>query len=170
MRLYSKYSLKCKFGESHLIKFVSKKMNPNLKVETSIVVNAPMAKVWDAIVNPAVIKKYLYGTETVTDWKVGSPIVFQGEYEGTKYRDKGVILKLEKEKILQYTYLSSFSELEDIPENYGIVTMKVEEMPNQLGVKVTAGTSNFENEERLQHATESWNETLKQLKSVLENL
>ena len=145
-----------------------KKMNPNLKIETSIIVNAPLAKVWDAIINPVVIKEYLFGTETVTDWKVGSPIIFQGEYEGTKYVDKGTILKLEEEKLLQYTYLSSFSGLEDLPENYGIVTMKVEELPNNQGVKVYAGTSNFENEERLQHATESWNAILESLKKVLE--
>jgi len=50
-------------------------MDKNLIAKASITINAPRAKVWDAFVNPAVIKQYMFGTNVVSDWKVGSPIV-----------------------------------------------------------------------------------------------
>jgi uncharacterized protein YndB with AHSA1/START domain len=42
-------------------------MNHNLEVSKSIIVNADVAKVWDALTNPEIIKEYLFGTETITD-------------------------------------------------------------------------------------------------------
>jgi uncharacterized protein YndB with AHSA1/START domain len=37
-------------------------MPANLTARASITINAPNAKVWDALVNPAAIKKYMFGT------------------------------------------------------------------------------------------------------------
>ena len=99
----------------------------NLTLTTSVSIQAPLAKVWHALTDPEQIKKYLFGTETVTDWKAGSPITFSGEWEGKAYQDKGTILEIEKEKILKYSYWSSFSGTEDKPENYANVTYRVEE-------------------------------------------
>jgi len=52
-------------------------MNTALKASQSIEINATCESVWDTMTNPEKIKVYLYGTETNTDWKVGSPIVFK---------------------------------------------------------------------------------------------
>jgi len=51
-------------------------MNKNLRVSKSIAINSTAGEVWDALTKPEKIKVYLFGTETITDWKVGSPIVF----------------------------------------------------------------------------------------------
>ena len=93
-----------------------------LVAETSISIDAPAAAVWKAITTPALIKKYLMGTEVTSDWKVGSPIAYKGEYEGKAYQDKGMIKKIKPEKILQSTYWSSMGGKEDKPENYNLVT------------------------------------------------
>ena len=55
-----------------------------LIVSESIEIHEAPSKVWDALTNPEIIKKYLFGTETITDWKVGSEIIFQGEYGENK--------------------------------------------------------------------------------------
>lgn len=100
-------------------------MNRNLKVTKSIEINTSSETVWDALTNPEKIKVYLFGTETITDWKIGSPIIFQGEYDGHKYKDKGnVLLKIPNET-LRYNYWSGFSGLEDKPDNYSIVTYHI---------------------------------------------
>jgi uncharacterized protein YndB with AHSA1/START domain len=101
-------------------------MNKNLKVSKSIEISASLEAVWDALTNPEKIKVYLFGTETVTDWKVGSPILFQGEYEGHTYKDKGNVLENKANELLKYNYWSGFSGLEDSPENYCIVTYKID--------------------------------------------
>jgi len=41
----------------------------------SITINASVASVWDALVNPVMIKQYLLGTEALSDWKLGSPLI-----------------------------------------------------------------------------------------------
>ena len=75
-------------------------MAEKYKVLKTIEINADKSKVLDALINPEIIKQYFFGTEVVSDWEVDSEIIFQGEYQGMKYRDKGNILKIESEKIL----------------------------------------------------------------------
>ena len=66
--------------------------------KAEIEINASKENVWHALTDPEMIKQYLFGTTVTTDWKVGSPITYQGEWEGKKYEDKGKILEFEKEK------------------------------------------------------------------------
>ena len=87
-------------------------------LEITVTINAPKSKVWDALTNPAQIKKYMFGTDASSDWKVGSPITFRGVWEGKPYEDKGTILEMMKEKILKYNYWSNFSGDRDEPSNY----------------------------------------------------
>ena len=63
-------------------------------------------KVWNALTNPDVIKQYMFGTGVVSEWKEGSPIVWKGEWQGRKYENKGVILKLKPERLIQYSHFS----------------------------------------------------------------
>ena len=97
----------------------------NLVVSHSVTVNASPESLWEVLTDPEKIKIYLFGTETITDWNVGSPISFQGNYEGQTYHDKGNVLEVEKNKILMYNYWSSFSGLKDQLENYAVVTYKL---------------------------------------------
>ena len=57
-------------------------------------INASPEKVWTALTTPKLIKQWFFGVNTVTDWKVGSPIVHTGEWQGKAYEDKGNILKI----------------------------------------------------------------------------
>jgi len=82
-------------------------MKNDIKAETSIKIQATIREVWEALTNPELIKKYLFGTNTITDWEVGSPIRFTGEWEGKTYEDKGTILGIQNNKLLKYDYWSS---------------------------------------------------------------
>ena len=57
-------------------------MNQLLIVKNTITINAPASKVWDALTNPEQTKKYMFGCETVSDWRKGSPLLWKGNYEG----------------------------------------------------------------------------------------
>ncbi len=85
------------------------------------VIKAKADKVWDALTNPELIKQYLFGTEVVSDWKVGSSIIYKGVWEGKPYEDKGTIKELIPNRLLSTTYWSSISSGEDKPENYLLV-------------------------------------------------
>jgi len=125
-----------------------------LIAEASISIDASAAATWKAITTPALIKKYLMGTQVTSDWKVGSPITYQGEYNGKAYHDKGMIKKIEPEKIFQSTYWSSVGGKEDKPENYNLVTLTQD---------------NVLSEKEKEHVTENWKGVLKKLKEVVEN-
>src|SRR5476649_367066 len=89
-------------------------------IKSSITINAPAATVWDALVNPAQTKKYMYGCETVSDWKVGSALLLQMEYEGkTLIPVKGNIVAIQPKHLLIYTVIDPYSAtVPALPENY----------------------------------------------------
>jgi uncharacterized protein YndB with AHSA1/START domain len=116
--------------------------NPNekdltAKAETEIL--ADVSKVWDALINPAQIKQYLYGFDAISDWKIGSPIIFRGEYEGKTFEDKAVIRFLQPNRKFGYAYWSPFFETEDTPENYVDFTFYLEPQGKATLLKVTRG-------------------------------
>lgn len=142
-------------------------MNSTLtaKIETDI--NAPASKVWHALINPEMIKQYFFGVEVISDWKVGSPIVYRGEWEGNVFEDKGNILKLEPEKLLLCNYWSSFSGLPDSPENYQNVAYEL--TPLKEGTRLTITQDGIQSEESREHSEQNWKTVLATLKSLLEN-
>ena len=73
--------------------------NNPLMAQATIIINAPALKVWDALTKPELIKQYLFGTTVITEWNVGSPIIYEGQWQGKPYQDKGTILKIEPGKL-----------------------------------------------------------------------
>src|SRR5687767_6507873 len=69
-------------------------MRETLRTESTISIDASSARVWEALTTPEVIKEWFFGVDTETDWKVGSPIVHRGEYQGKPYEDKGSIVQI----------------------------------------------------------------------------
>ena len=139
----------------------------DLEVSSSIEINASKEKVWKGLTDPSIIKDYLFGTNTVTDWKVGSEIVFQGEWEGKQYRDKGVILQIILNELISYSYWSGFSGLEDKPENYSTVTYNVEIISDEKTL-FTWTQKGFASEQAYQHSESGMEEFLKNTKQVIE--
>jgi len=124
------------------------------KIKKSIEINANKQKVWDGLTNPEIIKQYMFGTETICDWKEGSEIIFQGSYEGTSYKDRGNIQKIIKEKFLQYNYFSSFSGLEDKPEYYHLITYELQEKNDKTVLILKQ--ENIQSKEAQDHADKNW--------------
>ena len=142
-------------------------MNVNLKTEKSIEINASASSVWDTLTNPEKIKVYLYGTETITDWKVGSSIIFQGNYEGHVYKDKGNVLEVKENEFLKYNYWSSMSGMEDNIDNYFTVTYLIESI-TEGKVKFTWHQEGFPTEEKRKHTENGLTAMLGQIKKVAE--
>jgi len=142
-------------------------MNLDLQASESVVIKADLAKVWDVLTNPEIIKEYLFGTETLTDWKVGRDIVFQGEYEGHKYRDHGVIKENVFHKRIAYSYWSGFSGLEDKPENYGMVIYDMSPV-DDTHTLFTWTQKGFPDEQRQQHSQSGMPAFLEQIKTIAE--
>ena len=141
-------------------------MNNKFTAQATTLVNVPASKVWDALTNPSLIKQYLYGTEVTSDWKVGSPITYRGEWEGKSYEDKGEILQIEPDKLLVSTFWSSLAGLPDLPENYK--TVRYELSPENGVTRITITQDNNASQEEADHSTQNWNTVLGKLKELLE--
>ena len=141
-------------------------MSRGFVAKQSLAINAPIAKVWDALVNPNMIKQYLFGTNAISDWKTGSPIVFKGEWEGKTYEDKGVILRLEPGRLLEYTYFSSLSELPDTPENHNTITIELSRRETHTFLSLSQ--DNSPTREAQEHSEKNWGMILGSLKKLLE--
>ena len=142
-------------------------MTPQLTATSSIIIKASPAKVWHALTDPETIKTYLFGTTTVTDWKVGSPIYFRGEWEGKSYEDKGVILEIIPENILKYSYWSSMSGTEDKPENFQVVSYLVK--PNSGQTELTIIQEGSKSEEAKNHSEQNWKTIMDSIKTIMES-
>jgi uncharacterized protein YndB with AHSA1/START domain len=140
-------------------------MDTNLIARTSVTVESSNAKVWDALVNPNAIKQYMFGTNAVSDWLEGSSIVWKGEWKDKPYEDKGVILRLEPGKVLQYSHFSPLSGLPDKSENYHTVTIELSGEGNQTRVSLTQ--DNNSTEKAREHSKENWGTMLESLKKFL---
>ena len=133
-------------------------------VETTI--SASTDKVWSALTDPGMIKKYMFGTTVISDWKEGGKIIWKGEWEEKSYEDKGKILHFEPKKSLQYSHFSPLSGLHDNPENYHIVTIDLEEKDKQTIVTLTQ--TNNADEKTKEHSEKNWKMMLASLKKLLE--
>jgi uncharacterized protein YndB with AHSA1/START domain len=141
-------------------------MKSNISSQLKTTIKAPAFKVWEALTTPSVIKKYLFGTDTITDWEKGGPIVFKGEWQGKSYEDKGTILEIKNNKLIKYSYWSSMSGIEDKPENYMIVTYEISGEDNNVTLSLTQ--ENIPDEKTKTHSAENWKKVLENLKQVVE--
>ena len=114
-------------------------MSTALIIKNDIRINAPAAKIWDALVNPEQTKKYMHGCATVSDWKVGSPLLWNAMWEGREMTFvKGTIVDIYPEKYLAYTTIYP-GYIEDVPSNYATVTYALEPDNGQTKLTVTQG-------------------------------
>jgi uncharacterized protein YndB with AHSA1/START domain len=142
-------------------------MKSTIKGTAAIIINATVAEVWEALTDPAIIRQYFFGTETITDWKPGHSIRFRGEWQGRLYEDKGTILDIVKHRLIKYSYWSSMSGIEDKPENYMIVTYELSGRDGNVKLQVTQ--ENIPNENMKEQSIENWKIVLIGLRELLED-
>ena len=139
---------------------------PDHVATAEVQIDARSARVWDALVDPKLIKKYMFDTDVVTDWQQGSPIVWRGVYEGKPYEDKGEILEIDPERLLRVTHFSPLSGKDDVPANYHTLTYELEQ--NGDRTRVSLSQDNNASEEEAEHSRSNWEKMLRGLKEVVE--
>ena len=149
-------------------------MNDALFVINSITIDASRSRVWDALINPEQTRKYMFGCETVSDWKIGSPLLWKGNYEGQDMVFvKGNIVAIQPEKLLSYTTIDpNNTAVPDIPENYLTVTYELKEENGQTELTVSQGDYSkvADGERRYNDTIEGggWQSILDSIKALLE--
>lgn len=145
---------------------ISQEMNKKLISKSKLKINASSTSIWEALVKPEIAKEYFFGAEIVTDWKVGSPITFKGEFNGNKYEEKGVLLNIKPKSQLQYSHWSHFDGLPDEPENYRTWTFEISEENESFFLNISE--DNIPTEKQKKRSDEFWKEVLLKIKRLVE--
>ncbi len=134
--------------------------------EVTVCIKAPLARVWEALTTPVIIKQWFFGVDTETDWRVGSPVVHRGNWQGRDYEDKGVILAFEPPRLLAHSHWSPFSGRPDRPENYERVTFTLAERAGKTDL--TIRESNLPSAQARSTSEKTWRMVLRNLKKLVE--
>jgi uncharacterized protein YndB with AHSA1/START domain len=143
-------------------------MAEGFQAATSVEIDASPSRVWQVLVEPDLIARYLHGTSVETDWQVGAPIVWRGEWEGRSYADKGEVLAVEPPRRLAMTHWSPLTGEPDLPVNYHHVTYEVEPLGESRS-RLTLTHGNSPSQEAADAMIDNgWRPMLESLKQVAE--
>lgn len=90
-----------------------------MKTTDSIVkILAPASKVWLALTVPSLVKQWQYGSDLLTTWEPGTPIIFRNEWNGQVFEQKGTVIEFIPGSRVKYSLFFPRPGLEDIPGNH----------------------------------------------------
>ena len=141
-------------------------MPENLQAEADVTIKGSLSQVWDALTNPDKIKQYMFGATVESEWKVGSPIVWKGEWKGKPFEDKGRILEIQQGKRLRYSHFSPLSGAPDRPESYHTVTIQLDGPDGAIHVDLSQ--DNNPSEKARDESRRNWSMMLDGLKKAVE--
>ncbi len=142
-------------------------MQRGLTATASTIVEARETAVWDALVNPDMVRRWMAGAQVESDWKEGSRIVWRGEWQGKAFEDHGTVLRVEPERLLEFTHFSPFSGAADVPENHHTVTIALRTEGERT--RLTLTQDNNPSESTREHSEKNWSAMLAGLKKAVED-
>jgi len=143
-------------------------------VSNEVIIKGSLSQVWDMLTNSQKTKLYMFGCETVTNWKPGSELLWRGVYEGKEMVFvKGYVIDIIPEKLLKYSVIDPNATYPHIPENHLNVTYELSEAEDM--VKLTVSQDGFETAadgdkryEDVYNKGEGWNPILLEIKRLTE--
>jgi uncharacterized protein YndB with AHSA1/START domain len=143
-------------------------MAERFEAAESVEIDAPPERVWQALVDPDLVARYMHGTSVETDWNVGAPIVWRGEWQGRRYEDKGEVLAFDPPRRLAVTHWSPLTGDPDVPDNYHHVTYDIEPLDGNRS-RLTLTHGNSPSQEAAEAMIENgWRPMLQSLRAVAE--
>jgi uncharacterized protein YndB with AHSA1/START domain len=136
-------------------------MQTDFVSKSEVLIHAPRARVWQALVDPEIATLYLFGATIETDWSIGGPISWKGEWDGRAYEDNGIVLRFEPEDTLQFTHAGGAS-----PDHVHTVTIGLGEQDG--ATRVTLVQDGNDNADEMEQAGRSWQGVLGGLKLLVE--
>lgn len=126
-------------------------------------IRATPEKLWQALVDADITRRYWFGVRVESDWKLGSPVRLLAP-DGTLW-DHGVVLAYEPCRRLSYTWITLMPDLDGEPPT----RLNMELEPVGPEVRLTLTHAGFEPGSRLLDSVrEGWPALLSCLKSLLE--
>ena len=89
---------------------------------STIQIKASAQRVWDVLTKSEFVKQWQYGSELITDWKVGDDIRFKTHWEDKIFEQWGKVLEVRQYHLIKYSLFAPRPDVEDKPENYFVMS------------------------------------------------
>jgi uncharacterized protein YndB with AHSA1/START domain len=130
-------------------------------------VAAPPERVWAALTEPEQIAAWMQGSKVTTSWEVGTPITWDGEYDGREYQDKGEVLTYDEPHVLSVTHYSPMMGQPDEPESYHTLVYTLTASGDDATSLELTQDGN-DSEEQAEQFSQNWQGMLAALKAHVE--
>jgi len=129
-------------------------------------ISAAPAQVWAALTDPEAISAFMFGARVETDWQVGGPITWTGEYDGKAFTDRGEVLQADAPERLRLSHYSPLSGQPDEPESYHTLDYRLSS--TDAGTHLTLDQDGNDSEEQAEQFAANWQGMLDQVKAYVE--
>lgn len=141
-------------------------MNANT-IRKIVCIEARPEQVFDALTSPAAIVTYFPLQQVTSGWEEGGEILFDGEVNGSPFRDHGVIQVLSRPSRFKYSYWSDNHGTERTPENHLTIDYRLSAHPR--GTQLELEHANLRSEEMFRAMDSVWDHLLGSLAAYVEN-
>jgi uncharacterized protein YndB with AHSA1/START domain len=131
-------------------------------IRKTIIIDAPVAKVWQVFTDAAVTK--LMGGSYVTDWKPGSSLGWRAN-SGQMYTN-GKILGIEKEKMIEHSLI----DMGDSSNTICIIRYHFSAKDGKTLLEATETPQRPWSQKQYTDASDGWDAALKLVKDIAERI
>ena len=103
---------------------------------STITINTPKQRVWDALTRPDLVKLWQYGSDLLTTWEVGSKIEFSTKWEDKVFKQWGTVLQFDPPDKLAYNLFAPRPGIDDKPENYFIMKYVLSDLGDKTKLEI----------------------------------
>jgi uncharacterized protein YndB with AHSA1/START domain len=145
------------------------KMDNKQTSEKKILINCDVKTLWSVLTESKYTKVYMFNCTVSSDWKIGNPIIWEGNYQGYQAYQKGEILDIKPFELIKYSTFDPNFGLEDKPENYIHISYILKGNGNETELTIINETFDG-NSERMNHINQGWEMVVSNIKEVAEGL
>jgi hypothetical protein len=117
---------------------------------------------WSVLLS-AQLYQTIWGAKLKTTWQPGTSVEFKGVWENVDYTDMGVVLINKENRLLKYSYWSSFWEVADTPDEYCDITYSINPL-DSFSCELTIAQDGFRDEKHYSDTVELWKSALDTIK------
>lgn len=149
--------------------FITQINAQKMKSEKKIIINTDAKHLWSVLTKSEFTKEYMFNCSVESNWEIGSPITWQGNYQGYEAFQKGKIIAYEPYRLIKYSTFDPNFGLEDKPANYIHVSYLLNEIDGQTELRIINETFDG-NEERMTHINQGWEMVIHKIKESAEKV